>query len=86
MNLICPYTKKKLKSKKIGKKKFLIAGSKKYIITNGIYDFRKKISVKINDTKKFYDLRAQAYEDNLYMTFKTHNVNEIKKEKDSLKN
>jgi len=85
MNLVCPYTKKKLKSKKIGKKKFLVAGLKKYIIYNGIYDFRKKISVKINDTKKFYDLRAQAYEDNLYMTFKTHNVNEIKERKRFIK-
>lgn len=85
MNLVCPYTKKKLKSKKVGGKKFLIAGLKKYIITNGIYDFRKKISVKINDTKKFYDLRAQAYEDNLYMTFKTHNVNETKERKRYIK-
>lgn len=85
MNLVCPYTKKKLRLKKIKKKKFLFAGLKKYIITDGIYDFRKKISVKINHTKKFYDLRAQAYEDNLYMTFKTHNVNEIKERKSFIK-
>ena len=45
----------------------------------------EKNFVKINDTKKFYDLRAQAYEDNLYMTFKTHNVNETKERKRYIK-
>ena len=81
MNLVCPDTKKKLKLKKIGKKNFLISGLKRYAISDKICDFRKKISLRVNSTKKFYDSRAQAYEDNLHMTFKTHNVNEIKERK-----
>ena len=81
MNLVCPDTKKKLKLKKIGKKNFLISGLKRYTISDKICDFRKKISLRVNSTKKFYDSRAQAYEDNLHMTFKTHNVNEIKERK-----
>lgn len=85
MDLVCPYTKKKLKLKKIRKNKFLVSSSKKYSITNNILDFRKKISKKIKKTKLFYDLRAQAYEDNLFMTFKTHNVDENKERKRYIK-
>jgi hypothetical protein len=85
MNLVCPYTKKKLKLKIYKKNKFLISNSKKYKVIDNIFDFRKGISKKIENTKLFYDFRAQAYEDNLYMTFKTHNVNENKERKRFIK-
>lgn len=85
MNLVCPYTKKKLKLKIHRKNKFLISNSKKYKIIDNIFDFRKIISKKIENTKLFYDFRAQSYEDNLYMTFKTHNVDENKERKKFIK-
>lgn len=78
MNLVCPNTKKNLKLLKLKKKKFLVGGSKRYTIDGKIYEFRNKLPVKVKEIKKFYDLRAQAYEDNLHLTFKVHNLKETK--------
>jgi len=77
MKIICPISKTILKKKKTKNKIFFCSKSNKYEVTNGIINFLKRINSKTKGVKTFYDLRAQAYEDNLYMTFKTHNVNEV---------
>jgi ubiquinone/menaquinone biosynthesis C-methylase UbiE len=58
--------------------KFRSVEGEEYPVVSGIPDFRlpKVLPEKTKTTKEFYDARAVQYEENMHLTFKTHNLDE----------
>src|SRR5688572_28153582 len=54
------------------------ADGKEYLIKDGVPDFTypPKLPEKDKDARAFYDARGDTYDDNLHLTFDTHNENE----------
>lgn len=78
INFVCPKNKSLLK--KISPEHlapfYQSNTGESYEIVGDIPNFIVHDSIESMNVKKFYDLRAQAYEDNLHLTFYTHNLDE----------